>query len=454
MKKNIDRRKFLKTASAVGAGAFVAPQFSIGQAGPSANSKVNIAMIGGGGIAHMAYGSLKNENIVAVCDVDSNSNTREGAQSFTDFRVMLDKMGKEIDGVCINTPDHTHFVATMDAMQRGLHVCTQKPLTHNIWQARVLREAAKKYKVITNMANQGHTYDGIRQMRELYEADILGQVKEIHCGIGGPTWDNRYFTKPAEMPMPKQEVPANLNWDLWVGPEKETPYSASYHTRKWRSFWQFGTGMLGDWFCHIGDGPVWILDLYDPTVIECVERKENAPGIITDSGLVRWEFPKRGDKDACTMYWHDGMTSNGGTKMEAPEGWSYGEEPFQKGSYWYGTKQDAYLDERSNHPRLAKRDAMVAYKMNKPAEVYPRVKANGPHDEWAQAIKNDTQPGANFEFASRLTETCLLGVLAERFGGRIEWNAKKMEITNRKELNAFVREPVRKGWEYGLHIKV
>ena len=140
--------------------------------------------------------------------------------------------------------------------------------------------------------------------------------------------------------------------------------------------------------------------------------------------------------------------------MQAPEGWGYGENPPQKGSYWYGTKEDAYLDERSNHPRLAKREAMNAYNQNKPPQVYPRVRANGPHAEWAQAIKDGAACGANFDYASRLTETCLLGVLAQRFGGRIEWDAETMTITNRKELNDFVREPVRKGWEYGNGFQV
>jgi len=449
----MNRRDFVKVTAAAGAASCVAPRFSIGQPGPSANSKLNIAMIGGGGVAGMAYGALNGENIVAVCDVDENRNKREGARSFTDFRVMLDKMGKEIDGVCVNTPDHTHFVATMAAMERGIHVCTQKPLTHNIWQARVLREAAKRYKVVTNMGNQGHTYGGIRAMRELYEAGFLGQVTEIHCGISGPTWNGRYFHKPAEMPLPAQDVPAHLKWDLWLGPQSETPYNRVYHPERWRSFWSFGTGMLGDWFCHVGDGPVWVLELYEPTVIECVERDETLPGVIPNSSLIRWDFPQRGDKAPCTVYWHDGMV-NGGKPMQAPEGWGYGENPPQKGSYWYGTKEDAYLDERSNHPRLAKREAMNAYNQNKPPQVYPRVRANGPHAEWAQAIKDGAACGANFDYASRLTETCLLGVLAQRFGGRIEWDAETMTITNRKELNDFVREPVRKGWEYGNGFQV
>jgi hypothetical protein len=181
-KSSIKRRDFLKFSAAAGAGAFTMPHFSIGSPGASANSKLNIAMVGGSGIAQMAYSSLSDENIIAVCDVDERFNKHEGAKSFTDFRGMLNKMGDEIDGVCINTPDHTHFAATMDAMQRGIHVCTQKPLTHNIWQSRTLRKAAEKYNVITNMANQGHTYNGIRRMREWYETCLLGVLAERFGG--------------------------------------------------------------------------------------------------------------------------------------------------------------------------------------------------------------------------------------------------------------------------------
>ena len=184
-KTSMRRRDFLAAAGAVAAATFVPPQFNILKAGVSPNSKINVAMIGGGGIARMAFDGCKDENIVAVCDVDSKFTNREGAKSFTDFRVMFDKMGSEIDAVCINTPDHTHFAATMIAMQLGKHVCTQKPLTHNVWQARTLLKAAKKYpKVLTNMGNQGHTYNGIRTMKEWYEAGILGQVNEVYSGLG------------------------------------------------------------------------------------------------------------------------------------------------------------------------------------------------------------------------------------------------------------------------------
>jgi len=444
------RRDFLTAAGAVAAGSFIPQHFNILKAGVSPNSKVNVAMIGGGGIAKMAYKGCKAENIVAVCDVDSKHNKREGAKSFTDFRVMFDKMGKEIDAVCVNTPDHTHFAATMIAMQLGIHVCTQKPLTHNIWQARTLIKAAKKYpKVLTNMANQGHTYNGIRTMKEWYEAGILGQVKEVYSGIGF-NFGGNHFGKPKNNPPAKTPVPGNLNWDLWIGPGVKADYNPIYHPRKWRGFYNYGGAQLGDWFCHINDGPVYILDLYEPTEIECLERKTNPGNLVTDSCHIRWKFPKRGDKAPCDLHWNDGPN----LELNIPENWSHGRAP-GNGSVWFADKNHGYLDNRSNNPRLTDRAKMGEMKKAKefPAEKYPRIKHGSPHTELMDAIKGGPKCGSSFEYSARLTETSLLGVLAQRFGGKIVWDAKNMKITNRPELNAYIKEPVRKGWEdYGVDI--
>jgi len=449
------RRNFLKTAAAASTGAFVLPRFSIGQPGPSANSKLNIAHIGAGGIAGMAYDGCKEENVVALCDIDSrqfpNGIENEWAvkvPKFADYREMLDKLGKEIDGVCINTPDHTHFNATLACMERGIHVCTQKPLTHNVWQARTLRKAKAIYKVITNMANQGHTYDGIRKMREMYEADCFGQVHEVHLGFPGPNWSSMYFKKPASMPLSAGPIPAEVDWDLWLGPAAEHAYNSYLHPLTWRGFNDFGTGQFGDWFCHIGDGPVWVLDLYEPTVIECVERGPAMEGMIPDYSVVRFDFPARGNKAACSMTWYDGA-ENGGTPIQSPDDWGWGKVP-GAGSFWYADKGNAFLDLRSNNPRYTVKEQMVAFKQGGGVtQKYARVQG-GPHREWIRAIKGEgPECGSNFDYAAPMTEIALLGVLAQRFGGRIEWDSKNMRITNRPELNAFVKEPVRAGWEAG-----
>jgi predicted dehydrogenase len=450
------RREFIKTTTAAGVGAFVLPRFSIGKPGPSPNSKMNIAMIGAGGIAGMAFDGCQDENIVALCDIDKRRRPSrkkypqtDGLPFYQDFRVMLDEMGKDIDGVVVSTPDHTHFGATLAAMERGMHVCTQKPLTHNVWEARTLQRAKAKYKVVTNMANQGHTYDGIREMREMYEAGLFGQVSEVHMGFDGPNFDSRYFARPQSMPLAAEPIPKDVDWDLWTGPARKTVYNSMLHPAQWRSFWDYGTGMLGDWFCHIGDGPVWVLDLYAPTVVECVESKSSLPGVIPDHSIVRYDFPARGNKAACSMYWHDGLR-NGGKPMLKPDDWSWGATAPAQGSMWIGSGANAYLDQRSNNPRFAEKERTRAFKESGGvAQTYERVKG-GPFREWIRAVKGDgPEPGSNFDYAAPLSEVCLLGALAQRFGGRIEWDAENMRVTNRPELNAYIREPARAGWAMG-----
>ncbi len=461
----LKRRSVLKAMAAAGAATFAPVPFSIGKPGPSANSKLNVAMIGAGNIAKQALTSCNAENIVALADVDSTMLLQhsdkcpqvETARKFEDFRVMLDKMGKEIDAVCINTPDHTHFVATMDAMQRGMHVCTQKPLTHNIWEARMLKKAKDKYGVITNMAAQGHTYDGIRRMREWIEADVFGQITEVHSWRKGPDWavhngvGNSYFHKPEAFPPPQSSVPANLNWDLWKGPVvTDLPFNHLYHPKAWRGFHLFGNGIFGDWMPHIADAPIWGLELFDPLVAELEAVEGGNEWIVPDGNRVRWEFAQRGTKAPCTFYWHNGTSEQILPKL--PSDWGYGQNLPGSGTFYYGDKQVGYTDERSNNPRLANRDAMIAFKQaGYPEEKYPRVQKGGPFREWVRAIKGDgPEPGCNFDYASPFTETMLVGVLAARFGGRIEWDSKQMKVTNRPELNAYIREPVRKGWEYAV----
>jgi len=455
--KQINRRVVLQAAAAA---SFVPARFSIGKPGGSANSKLNIAMIGAGNIANMAYSGCKGQNIVALADVDSTMFLQRAkrhpeitkAKQFADFRVMLDKMGKDIDAVCVNTPDHTHFAATMEAMRRGKHVCTQKPLTHNIWEARMLKKAKAKFGLVTNMAVQGHTFDGIRQMREWYEADTFGQIYEVHSWKNGPRWqprreENSYWHKPDALPPPVDAVPANLAWDLWLGPKAaDTPFNKLYHPKSWRGFHAFGNGIFGDWMPHISDAAVAILDLYEPTVVELEKKSGGNEWVVPDANVVRWEFGRRGKKAPCTFYWH-----NGGLAFmpEKPDDWTWEGKLPNHGTFYYGEKQNGYTDERSNHPRLANKEAMKAFKeAGYPAKKYPRIKG-GPFGEWIRAVKGEgPEPGANFDFAAPFTEMMLLGVLAARFGGRIEWDSKTMKVTNRPELNAYVKEPIRKGWDY------
>jgi len=449
--KSPTRRSFLKTGAAT-VGAFTLPQFFIGKA-RGANSKLNVAMIGCGNIAGMAFDGCKHENIVALCDVDSNMLFRyekdypeiRKAKTFSDFRVMLDKMGNEIDAVCVNTPDHTHFVATLAAMERGKHVFTQKPLTHNIWQARTLRKAMKKYNVITNMGNQGHTFGGIRRMREWYEANVFGQITEVHSWISGPEWGNVYFGMPESFPPPESPVPEGLDYDLWLGPNPHTPFHKNYHPRRWRGFNQFGSGTFGDWFCHVADAPVWVLDLYEPMSIEAEKVTGGNEWIVHDSVSVRFDFAQRGKKKPCTFYWHNGpnpvqvVKEKLGITQELPD----------SGTIYKGEKTMGTTNHRSDSPRLLDLDEMRELNRIRLPQKYPRVKG-GPVVEFVRAVKGDgPMPGSNFDYAAPMTEVMLLGIIAAWNKGKLEWDAQKMQFTNRPELNALLKDPVRKGWENG-----
>lgn len=467
--KNISRRNFLKRSTLIGAGAFVLPRFSIAQNATSSNSKLNLALIGtgGGGIAKGAVLGAMGENLVAICDVNEANLTQFAdtnpqiatAAKFRDFRVMLDKMGKEIDAVVISTPDHTHFAATMDAMQHGKHVLTQKPLTHNIWQARTLRKAKHKYGVMTNMWNQGHTMNGIREMKEWLEAGVLGSVGSVDSYVKVPTWGSGVWRKPASYPPERMPVPPELEWPLWLGPVADPGYNKIYApivkidaegkksdvSGSWRGFLQFGTGAIGDFFCHVCDGPVWTLGLYEPTVIEAEKITGPNPGMCPDSSILRWDFAARGDMPPCTLRWYDG-----GLQPAKPEKWTWEEKIPDKGSFFHGSKNTVFLDNVSNNPRLVNKEEMEAFKKaGLPAEKYPRVK-NGPMMEWIRAIKGEgPEPGSNFDYSARLTEVACLGALAQRFGGRLEWDSQAMRVTNRPELAPYIKEPMPKGWEYG-----
>ena len=256
--KYMNRRSFVKS-TAIATSAFALPRFSIAE--PGKTKKINVAVVGVAGMGGYALGEAAKENLVAMCDVDdaraANAFKRfPNVPRFKDFRSMLDKLGKDIDAVSISTPDHTHFAAAMAAMERGKHVFIQKPLAHNIWQVRTLRKAARHYKVITQMGNQGHTFTGMRRIKEWVDAGVVGDVREVI------TWTNRpnppWFVPPSSFPPVTGPAPTTLDWDLWQGPVQSQDYSADYVPVKWRGWWKYGCGALGDIGCHTFDAPFWL----------------------------------------------------------------------------------------------------------------------------------------------------------------------------------------------------
>jgi len=452
----MNRRSFLAKTTATVAASTVFPHFAIGRSGPSANSKINVAFIGSGGwIARQPYEQgCSEENLVAFCDVDRNlcaenmKNWRTSQPFFDDFRMMLDRMHKEIDAVVVSTPDHTHFAATLAAMERGVHVYTQKPLTHNIWQARTLVKARERYKVITQMGNQGHAGAGIRQSVEAVRAGVIGSVAEVFCRNSGPEMGGDHFANPPTMPPPSSPVPEGLAWDLWLGPAAKRDFYVDYLPKKWRSFWDFGSGMLGDWGCHTLDTPVWALDLDPPTAVECVRREKSLEGVIPAGSQIRFHFPAKGGRGPVSLTWFDGpqdWTKVGRIDKFGADNASY----LGRACWMVGSKGLLGCGTHAGVPVFAPDDLWKEWQVNPPAETIPRV-AGGPFREWLRAIKGEgPEPGSNFTYGARLTEIILLGVLAQRFNTRIEWDAKAGRITNHPELNAFVKEPVREGWSYG-----
>lgn len=450
------RRTFLSTATGTIAASTVFPTFAIGKPGKSANDKLNIAFIGSGGwIAQQPYKQgCSEENLVGFCDVDRNlcaenmKNWRTTQPFFDDFRVMLDKMHKEIDAVVISTPDHTHFAATLMAMERGIHVYTQKPLTHNIWQSRTLVKAKDRYKVVTQMGNQGHAGDGIRQSVEAVRAGVIGEVSQVFCRNDGPEMGNNHFGNPATMPPPASPVPDGLAWDLWLGPTAKRDFYVDYIPKKWRSFYDFGLGMLGDFGCHTLDTPVWALDLDPPTLVECVKRENSLDGLIPTASHIKFHFAAKGNRGPVVLDWFDGPQD--WTKVGRIDQFEADHAAYLGRACWMvGTKGLLGCGTHAGAPLIAPGDLRKQWQASPSAQTIPRV-AGGPFREWMSAIKGDgPEPGSNFNYSARLTEIILLGVIAQRFNTRIEWDAKEGRITNHPELNAFIKEPAREGWNVG-----
>jgi len=448
--KNTTRRTFLKSSTAAGFGALFIPNFI--SCAPS--TKLRYAIIGVGGRGEASWSKVPIESIVAMCDVDDRMAQEAykacpNSKKYKDFRLMFDEMANDIDAVIIATPDHTHFAAAMAAMELGKHVLVEKPLAHNIWQLRTLKKAAKHYGVVSQMGNQGHTTNGIRLVKEWYEAGVLGEVKEVIAWQGPINFEkDGYFKKPGSFPPEVHEIPNGLDWDLWQGPVAERPFNNLYAPRTWRGFYDFGNGKLGDWCCHTLDAPFWALDLGLPHTVEGV-IKDPVPdhSFVATESVVTWQFGARGNKAPVTMKWYEGFEK----PAVRPE-WGIDELP-GGGMIMIGDKKTLITGGRPNNPKLLVPDEeMEAFLKNAPEKTIPRVGEEQPVQEWIDAIKNNTLPGSNFDYAASLVEMAQIGVLAQRFGGIINYDAENMKATGRPELDIYIKEPARKGWAYGENL--
>jgi len=309
-----------------------------------------------------------------------------------------------------------------------------------------MKKAAAYYGIVSQMANQGHTTNGIRQIKEWYEAGVLGEVKEVIAWQGKINFEkDKYFSKPGKIPPEVHEIPAELDWDLWQGPVPEKPFNKLYVPRTWRSFYDYGNGKLGDWCCHTLDAPFWALDLGLPHTVSGELRNMAADhSYISEESAVTWQFGSRGKMAPVTMKWLEGFEK----PAVRPE-WGIEELP-DRGMIMIGDKKTLITGGRPDKPKLlVSEEEWNEFIQNPPSKTIPRVAENQPVQEWIDAIKTDSLPGSNFNYAASLMEMAQIGVLAQRFGGTIKYDAKKMKSRGRPELDDYIKETAREGWRYG-----
>jgi predicted dehydrogenase len=446
----------------------IVPRHVLGGTGYQAPSDtVNVAVVGyvhGMGTSNINAIALT-DNIVALCDLDESAAAQVAlartkvlerhpkAARYRDYRVMLEKQ-KDVDAVVVATPDHAHAVIAMAAMQMGKHVYVQKPLARTISEARALTEAARRYKVVTQMGNQGHSEEGLRLMEEWVAAGAIGQVHEVHSWTNRPVW-------PQGMPRPTETpaVPDGFDWDLWVGPAPMRPYHPTYHPFGWRAWQDFGAGAMGDMGCHVLDAPFQVLKLTSPTSViatpgynvvrvpndqgELVNRRVEYNDSYPPCSVIHMTFAARDGMPPVKLHWYDG-----GILPERPEDL----EPYRRmpssGTIFVGDKGKMWCETYSESPRLIPESAMVAFSP-RPPKTLPRVKdgRSGHERNWLDAIRQQGQAVSHFDYAGPFTETVLLGNVALRFPGtRLFWDAANVKVIDMPAADEFIQHRYRDGW--------
>ncbi len=478
MKDKSTRRDFLKKASIAAAGISIVPRHVLGGVGyipPS--DQIRIATVGAGGKGHSdtwrasgmeKAGGKATEQIVALCDVDMNTAAKTfamfpKAKKYKDYRKMLAEMDDEIDAVIISTPDHMHAPVGMDAISRGKHVYIQKPLAHDVYEARMLTEAARKHNVVTQMGNQGSSSDDIRRITEWIQSGIIGDVTQVHAWTNRPVWEQAMY-RPTE----KVEVPTHIDWDLFLGSAPERPYHPTYHPFGWRGWWDFGTGALGDMACHIIDPAVRALKLKYPTHVQAFApfkvkdwnrvNSFESPPLAT---IVHYDFAARETMPGVRLSWYDGglMPPRPAELMD--------DEPmgnWDGGVIFEGTAGKIMCDCYAANPRLLPLKRMDNFQ--EPEQTITRVKDENHQQNWISAIRGEAEASSSFDYAGPLTEIVLMGNLAIRSlyaqeeredrgkkymaytgtGIRLAWDGEAMDITNYNPANQFVKRDYRDGF--------
>jgi hypothetical protein len=461
----------------------------------SPNEKLNIASIGAGGKASGDISGCASENIVALCDVDEERaagkfKQYEKVPKYKDFRKMLDEQANNIDAVIVAIPDFMHATAATWCMERGKHVYVQKPLTRTVWEARQLQEAAIKYKVATQMGNQGYSNEGTRQAAEMIWAGEIGKVTEVHAWTDRPIWPQGLTSIP-----PAEPVPGTLDWDLWLGIAEKRPYTSGgadykspigghfYLPANWRGFYDFGCGALGDMACHILGAPNLALQLGAPTSVECIHKEGPSDFMFPAKSVLRYDFPARGSMPPVKLFWYDGLKET--PKVPGiPDGELLGDLPDQRsprqgarppgprpfkgfvgdvfdlekfdavknatdvevprpdGSVFIGDKGIITTGTYGEETRLIPVEKMRDYQFPQPV----LTRSPGHYRDWIRACKGGDPACSNFNVAVPFVEWMLLGVIALRVEGKLEWDAAKMRFTNNPEANKYLKPTFRKGW--------
>jgi predicted dehydrogenase len=458
MTGRMTRRRF------VGRGTAIATGFWLGaarasHADQSPNEKLNVAFIAAGGRANANIAAIKalKENIVAFCDVDDQRaaktyDANPDTPRFRDYRVMLDKV-KGIDAVVVSTPDHTHGPASLAAMRLGKHVYCEKPLTHSVYEARLMRETAEKGKLATQMGNNGTGYPGFRQGVEVIRSGVIGPVHTVHVWTDRP---GKYWKQGLDTPGDRPSPPATLDWDLWLGTARARPYNRVYVPHDWRGWFDFGCGSLGDMGCHTANLPFMGLNLGAPSTI-VAETSEPKPDCFPAWSVVTYEFPARGEQPPVKLIWYDGGKKPPEDVLAAVKESKTGEavndaaavsKLLRSGCLLVGSKGMLFSpDDYGATQRLLPESSFSSYQP--PAPSLPRGTGSSllrHYREWVEACKGGPKTLSNFDYASRLTEAVLLGNVAIRTGKTINWDAAAMKAAGCPESDLFVKPEFRKGW--------
>ncbi len=440
------RREFLRAAGTAAAAFTIVPRHVIAASGQTPPSeKLNIAGIGVGG---QGAGDLDmvapDNNIVALCDVDSQRAAKTfekfpQAKPYRDFRKMFDQMEKSIDAVVVATPDHFHAVAAMAAIKRHKHVYCEKPLAHSVEEVRRLVKAARDYKVVTQLGNQGHSYGTIRDFCEWIWDGAIGNVQTVHAGCSAVNSGIDQLPHLSE----HHAVPDTLDWDQWLGPAQQRPYHPAYLPGHWRGWVPFGNGTVGDWTCHVVDPVFWALDLGAPATIQAKVKDYDfkTQGDAYPKGeIITYEFAAKGKRGPVTLHWYSGTE-----RIPRPPELEADEKDIGTGAVVIGDKGTiVYGSHGAGQVRLIPQARMDAYK--RPDKTIPRVKNH--HADWLHAIRTGRKAGSDFDYGGPLTEIALLGIVAIKVAGtKLEWDAPRMRFRNCAEANPFLNPPYRSGWK-------